>query len=58
MKRITITATTHGQVVSLAVSGHLDGSTAPELSRDIHNLIADGIYRIVVDFKDCHLFSI
>lgn len=57
MKRITITATNHGHVVSLSVGGHLDGSTAPELTREIQSLIANGMYNIVADFKELDFMS-
>ncbi|MEQ9363358.1 MAG: STAS domain-containing protein [Leptospirales bacterium] len=57
MKRITITATRHESVVVLAVSGHLDGTTAPELERAIHTWIDDGVYQIVADFKELDFMS-
>ncbi|MCR9141995.1 MAG: STAS domain-containing protein [bacterium] len=57
MKRIAITATGHGAIVVLKVTGHLDGATAPELEREIHACIADGMFKIVTDFKELDFMS-
>jgi anti-sigma B factor antagonist len=57
MKRLEIAARHRGHVVVLAIAGHLDGSTAPELTREIQNLLAEGLFNIVVDFKDLEFMS-
>ena len=57
MKRLSITTTSHGSCVILALAGHLDGNTAPELARQVQQLVAEGMYNLIVDLKEVDFMS-
>jgi len=45
------------EITKVTVQGFLDAHTVPEMEKIIQNLIHDGKYKIVVDFKDLSYIS-
>ena len=59
MRKLNIVIDTlpEGGIIKVVVQGFLDAHTVPEMEKIIQNLIHDGKYRIIVDFKELSYIS-
>jgi anti-sigma B factor antagonist len=54
---IVVDAVLGTDITKVTVQGFLDAHTVPEMEKIIQNLIHDGKYKIIVDFKDLSYIS-
>ena len=57
MKTFKQSVETEGNITFIRVEGYIDAHTAPELEKVLQDMIADGRYKVVLDFQQMEYIS-